>query len=75
LIAAVAESDPQKNAGGNTARAFLIWTVALTATVIAVAISIMWLDHPIALWVHHGRASRGRRLEQKAIVPKADAST
>jgi membrane-associated phospholipid phosphatase len=53
LVAAVSESDQQKNAGGKVARTVLIWTAALAATVIAVAISIEWLDRPIALWIHH----------------------
>jgi membrane-associated phospholipid phosphatase len=54
LIAAVAESDQQKNAGGKIARTLFVWTAALAVTVIAVAISIMWVDHPIALWIHRG---------------------
>jgi membrane-associated phospholipid phosphatase len=50
----VSESDKQKNAVGKIARTLFIWTAALAVTVIAVAISIAWVDHPIALWVHRG---------------------
>ena len=48
-----AASDQPKRGGENIARALLLWAGALAATAIAVAISIVRLDHPIALWVHH----------------------
>lgn len=38
---------------GKIVRAILIWYVGLIGTSIAVGVGYLWLDRPIALWVHH----------------------
>ena len=38
--------------GQRIMRAFLLWVAGLAATAMAVTVCYIWLDRPIALWVH-----------------------